>query len=74
MSTVEKPVTSPDQRKPGHRRTGYVGALVCAAVLLLFTTVNYPDDVELAWLYGCAAVLLTALVVDWQLRRNGLRR
>jgi peptidoglycan/LPS O-acetylase OafA/YrhL len=74
MSTVEEPVTSPDQRKPGHRRPAYVGALVCAALLLVLTTVNHPDHVELAWLYGCAAVLLIFLVVDWRLRRNGLRR
>jgi hypothetical protein len=74
MSIVEEPVTSPDQRKPGHRRVVYVGALVCAAVLLVMSRVNDPNDVELAWLYGIAVVLLSAPVVDWQLRRNGLRR
>jgi hypothetical protein len=76
MSTVEDPVTSPDQRKSGHRRPAYVGALVCAAVLLLLALlrVNDPNDVEFAWLFGIAAVLLISLVVDWQLRRNGLRR
>jgi tellurite resistance protein TehA-like permease len=74
MSTVEGPVTSPDQREPGHRRAGYVGALVCAAVLVVLTTVNYPNLVELTWLYGIAAVLILAVVVDWQLRRNGLSR
>jgi hypothetical protein len=54
----------------------YVGALVCAAVLLLLALlrVNDPNDVEFAWLFGIAAVLLISLVVDWQLRRNGLRR
>ena len=74
MSTVDEPVTSPDQRNPGHRRAGYIGALVCAAALIAVSTVNQPNDVELAWLYGCAAVLLISLVADWQLRRNGLRR
>jgi integral membrane sensor domain MASE1 len=74
MSTVEEPVTAPDQRKPVRRRAAYVGAIVCAAVLLVLTTVNYPNEVERAWLYGSAAALVAAVVVDWRLRRNGLRR
>jgi peptidoglycan/LPS O-acetylase OafA/YrhL len=74
MSTAEEPVTTPDQRKPGHRIAAYLGALVCAAVLLAMSGVNDPNGVERAWLYGITAVLLLALVVDWQLRRSGVRR
>jgi hypothetical protein len=74
MSTVEGPVTSPDQRKPFRHKPAYLGALLSAAVLLVLSRVNDPNDVEFAWLYGIAAVLLLAVIVDWQLRRNGLRR
>lgn len=74
MSTVEEPVTSPDQHKPGHARLDRIAAVVCVVVLLAMSTVNDPNGVERAWLYGSCAVLLMALVVDWQLRRDGLRR
>jgi hypothetical protein len=67
-------VTSPDQRKPGRPRIDRIAAIVCVVLLLAMSTVNYPNGVERAWLYGCAAVLLAALVVDWRLRRDGVRR
>jgi hypothetical protein len=67
-------VTSPDQRKPGHRRVDYIGSLVCAALLLSLLLADHPNVTEIAWVCGCAAALVTALVVDRQLRRRGLRR
>jgi hypothetical protein len=68
-----EPVTSPDQRKPGSRKLGYVGVLLCAALLLLLLLPDRPNDVEIAWAGGCSAALLIAVGVDWQLRRRGLR-
>ena len=72
-STTDGPVTSPDQRKPGHRKLDYVGALVCAALLLLLLVADHPNATETAWVAGCAAALLVAVVADRQLRRRGLR-
>jgi hypothetical protein len=77
VSTPEQPVTSPDQHKLGNRRLDYIGALVCAALLLLLLAADHPNGVEMAWVCGCSAALVIAVVVvvvvDWQLRRRGLR-
>jgi hypothetical protein len=73
LSIPEEPVTSPDQHKPGNRRLDYIGALGGAALLLLLLVADHPNGVETAWVGGCAAALLIAVVVDWQLRRRGLR-
>jgi hypothetical protein len=69
----DDPVTSPDQHKPGNRRLDYVGAVVCAALLLLLLVADHPNGTEIAWVCGCSGSLLLAVAVDWQLRRNGLR-
>ena len=72
-STPDEPVTSPDQLKPRNRRVAYSYALAGAALILLLLLADHPNGVEIAWAAGCAAAVVIAVVVDWQLRRNGLR-
>jgi hypothetical protein len=68
-----EPVTSPDQRKPGHRKAGRIGAVVSIVALLLMTIGNHEGRTEDLWLVGVAAGLAVALIFDTVLRRNGLR-
>lgn len=68
-----EPVTSPDQRKPGNRKAGQIGAVVSALILLLMTIGNHEGNVENIWLVGIAVSLLVIVVGDVILRRNGLR-
>ena len=69
-----EPVTSPDQRKPGHRKAGRIGAILSAAamVLMMFNN-NDVSGTEKIWLGGIAALLVVAVIGDTILRRNGLR-
>ncbi|MFG3601918.1 DUF2631 domain-containing protein [Micromonospora chersina] len=69
-----EPVTAPDQHKPGHRRSGRIGAVLSAAVLALMALCgNHEGNVENIWLFGLAALLLAIVIGDAVLRRNGLR-
>ena len=68
-----EPVTSPDQRKPGHRKAGRIGAVVSALALLAMLCGNHEGRVENIWLIGVAALLLIIVIGDVVLRRNGLR-
>jgi hypothetical protein len=68
-----EPVTSPDQRKPGHRRAGQIGAVLSALALLAMTQGNHEGNTENIWLIGGAVALLAIVVGDVVLRRNGLR-
>ena len=69
-----EPVTAPDQHKPGHRRSGRIGAVLSAAVLVLMALCgNHEGNVENIWLFGLAALLLGIVIGDAVLRRNGLR-
>ncbi|MFG1655689.1 DUF2631 domain-containing protein [Micromonospora chersina] len=69
-----EPVTAPDQHKPGHRRSGRIGAVLSAAVLVLMALCgNHEGNVENIWLLGLAALLLAVVIGDAVLRRNGLR-
>ncbi|MFG2108078.1 DUF2631 domain-containing protein [Micromonospora chersina] len=69
-----EPVTAPDQHKPGHRRSGRIGAVLSAAVLVLMALCgNHEGNVENIWLFGLAALLLAVVIGDAVLRRNGLR-
>jgi hypothetical protein len=67
-------VVAPDQLKPGHRRSGRLGAIVVAVslVLMIFCD-NVVTGVAKIWLIGFAAALILAVVGDTVLRRNGLR-
>ncbi|MGK5445258.1 DUF2631 domain-containing protein [Micromonospora sp. URMC 105] len=68
-----EPVTAPDQHKPGHRRSGRIGAVVSALALLAMLCGNHEGRVEDIWLVGLAALLLAIVIGDVVLRRNGLR-
>ncbi|KOX14335.1 DUF2631 domain-containing protein [Micromonospora sp. NPDC000316] len=68
-----EPVTSPDQHKPGHRKSGRIGAVVTALALLAMICGNHEGRVEDIWLVGLAALLLIIVIGDAVLRRNGLR-
>ncbi|MEU5561836.1 MULTISPECIES: DUF2631 domain-containing protein [Micromonospora] len=69
-----EPVTAPDQHKPGHRKSGRIGAVLSAAVLVLMAFCgNHEGKVEEIWLVGLAAVLLIIVIGDSVLRRSGLR-
>lgn len=68
-----EPVTSPDQRKPGNRRAGRIGAVVSALILLSLTIGNHEGNIENVWLVVLALGLLGIVIGDTVLRRNGLR-
>ncbi|HEX6075063.1 MAG TPA: DUF2631 domain-containing protein [Micromonosporaceae bacterium] len=69
----DEPITSPDQRKPGNHKV--VWGLTIAASLLFVTMTfgNHGGNVENVWLIGLAAGGFLYVIVDWMLRRNGLR-
>ncbi|WP_346115913.1 DUF2631 domain-containing protein [Micromonospora coerulea] len=69
-----EPVTAPDQHRPGHRKSGRIGAVLSAVFLVLMAFCgNEQGRVEDIWLYGIALLLLAIVVGDSVLRRNGLR-
>jgi hydrogenase-4 membrane subunit HyfE len=68
-----EPVISPDQRKPTNLRLVRAAAVVSTLVLLFCLIGNHTGKVEDLWIVGIAALMLLLLVVDWVLRRNGLR-
>jgi hypothetical protein len=68
------PITSPDQRKPGHPRAARLGAAVIALVLIsMVFGGDRESNVSTVWLIAGAGLLLIVVVADWVLRRNGLR-
>jgi hypothetical protein len=69
----DEPVTSPDQHKPGHTKAARLGAVFTIVVLLLMLFGNHRGWVENVWLISLAGLLALILIVDWVLRRNGLR-
>jgi hypothetical protein len=69
-----EPVTSPDQHRPTvSPRAARFGAIVTILLLLAMTIGNKVGHVQDVYLVGTAALLALILVVDWVLRRNGLR-
>ncbi|MFC3505056.1 DUF2631 domain-containing protein [Micromonospora sp. NPDC049366] len=68
-----EPVTSPDQHKPGHRKSGRIGAVLTALALVAMICGNHEGKVEDIWLIGLAVLLLVIVIGDAVLRRNGLR-
>ena len=68
-----EPVVAPDQRKPGSRKAGRIGAIVTALLLLSCLIGNHEGNVENVWLVVIALGLIGAVVGDAILRRNGLR-
>jgi hypothetical protein len=70
----EEPVVAPDQLKPGHRRSGRIGAIVVALSLAAMTFGNnVVTGAEKLWVIGIAVALVGWVVLDSILRRSGLR-
>jgi hypothetical protein len=69
----DEPVTSPDQHKPANMKALRIGAVVTAAVLVIMVLGNHTGRIEDIFLFAVAAGLILLLIVDWVLRRNGLR-
>ena len=70
----EEPVTSPDQLKPGFRKSATVGGVVTILTLVAMALINNKSDgAAVWWLFGIAALIALLLAGDWALRRNGLR-
>ncbi len=69
----DEPVTSPDQHKPTNMRRLRIAALVTAVLLLLMAIGNHQGRTENVWLAVIAIGMIFLLIIDWVLRRNGLR-
>lgn len=70
----DEPVTSPDQRRPTiSGRLARFGAVFTVVALLAMLIGNHEGRVEDYILIGIASLIALALVVDFVLRRNGLR-
>lgn len=69
----DEPVTSPDQHKPANMKMLRVGAVVTAAILVVMTLGNHQGKIEDIFLIAVAGGLILMLIIDWVLRRNGLR-
>ena len=70
----EEPVTSPDQHKPTiSKRLARFGAVATILILLAMLRGNHRGNIENIFLISTAAVLALLLVLDFVLRRLGLR-
>ncbi|MDT4988589.1 MAG: hypothetical protein QOI74_2683 [Micromonosporaceae bacterium] len=68
-----EPVTSPDQRRPVNPRKARIGAVAGVVILLVMLFPLHHGHVEDLWLAGIAGLIVLMIVIDWILRRNGLR-
>ncbi|HEX6499335.1 MAG TPA: DUF2631 domain-containing protein [Micromonosporaceae bacterium] len=73
MAENEEEVVAPDQLKPGFPKAARIGAIVTALILVAMIFPHNQSALENIWLAGLAALLVLAVVVDWVLRKNGLR-
>jgi hypothetical protein len=70
----DEPVTSPDQHRPTvSKRLVRFGAVFTILALLAMTIGNHGGNVENIFLIGIAALIALMLVIDFILRRSGLR-
>lgn len=69
----DEPITSPDQRKPGNHKVVWALTILASLLLLVMTVGNHQGNVENVWLISLAAGGFLYVIVDWTLRRNGLR-
>jgi hypothetical protein len=70
---AQEPVTAPDQHKPGHPKAARTGAVLVAIALVAMVCGNHQGRIEDIFLIAIAVGLLTIVVGDWLLRKNGLR-
>ncbi|GIF10430.1 DUF2631 domain-containing protein [Actinoplanes teichomyceticus] len=75
MSALEEheDVYAPDQLKPTNRRRAQRGAIISAAILLLYFWGNQQGNTEKVWLVVLAVLLVGAVIGDIVLRKAGLR-
>ncbi|GAA0472973.1 DUF2631 domain-containing protein [Actinoplanes hulinensis] len=66
-------VYAPDQLKPGNRKRAQKGAIISAAIMLLFFWGNQQGNTEKVWLAVIAVGLIAIIIGDAILRRSGLR-
>jgi Protein of unknown function (DUF2631) len=66
-------VYAPDQLKPGNRKRAQKGAIISAAIMLLFFWGNQQGNTEKVWLVVIAIGLVATIIGDAILRRSGLR-
>jgi len=69
----DEPVTSPDQHKPTNVKLARIGGIGTILALIALTFGNHRGHTEDVWLIGLAGFLGLIIVVDWVLRRNGIR-
>jgi hypothetical protein len=71
----DEPVTAPDQHKPSvSGRRARIGVVVCALALVAMGAVgNHEGRIEEFYTYGFAGLLILIVIVDWMLRRSGLK-
>jgi hypothetical protein len=55
------------------RRAARFGGVVTIVLLLLMTLGNKLGQIQNIYLIGTAALIAAIMVIDWVLRRNGLR-
>jgi hypothetical protein len=68
------PVYSPDQLKATvSGRASRIGAVLTIIILVALTFGNHLGHIQDVWLLGIAALIALVLVIDFVLRRNGLR-
>lgn len=79
---AEHQVTAPDQHKPTNLKLARTGGVLAIIALLAMLFGNHDGIVsgdgsawvEDTWLIITAGMIAAILVVDWVLRRRGLRR
>ena len=70
----DEPVTAPDQHRPTvSARLSRLGAVITILALLAMTIGNHEGNIENLFLIGAAGLLLLMLILDFILRRNGLK-
>lgn len=72
-TSSDEPITSPDQRKPTNHKVAWVLTILASLAFLAMTLGNHRGNVENVWLISLAAGGFLYVIVDWTLRRNGLR-
>lgn len=73
-SAPQDEVTSPDQHRPGPARLSRIAAIAGVVGLLLMLIGNHEGRTENLFVLAAAGLLVTILVADWAMRKNGIKR